>query len=127
MRIIKLSTTILSIGLFLMGCNTNQPPQTANIAPMPPDGTTAEALTEGEYWAKDNLDLPRVGNLLERSNSPEEFESYLNSNDGINNLDLNGDGYVDSRDRECLGPCDDTETPTPDGRAITETGSARRP
>lgn len=54
-----------------------------------------EAAIDGEYWAKDNFDLERVGNLLERSNSPEEFERYLNSDDGINNLDLNGDGYVD--------------------------------
>ncbi len=50
---------------------------------------------ENDYWAKDNLDLERVGNLLERSDDPQQFETYLNSNDGINNLDLNGDGYAD--------------------------------
>ena len=48
-----------------------------------------------DYWAKDNFDLQRVGDLLQRSNGPEEFERYLNEPDGMNNLDLNGDGNVD--------------------------------
>jgi len=33
--------------------------------------------------------------LLRKSKSPAEFERYLNEDDGINNLDLNGDGYAD--------------------------------
>src|SRR5438445_9436002 len=82
MKIIKLFTALIGIGLFLMACNSNQ--QTANI------GSYAAG-----YWAKDNLDLSRVGRLLERSKTPQEFEGYLNRNDGVNNLDLNGDGYVD--------------------------------
>jgi len=36
-----------------------------------------------------------VGDLVQRSHSPKEFERYLNRPGGINNLDLNGDGYVD--------------------------------
>ena len=97
MSVIKVSAAIFAISIFLMACNSNQPPQattTVNanqIDQAPPDA----ALDENDYWAKDNLDLPRVGNLLERSDSPQQFESYLNSNDGINNLDLNGDGYAD--------------------------------
>jgi hypothetical protein len=94
MRIIKLSTTILGISLFLLACNQNQPQQTATAEPYPNDAALNEAVDD-EYWAKDNLDLERVGNLIERADSPEEFESYLNDDDGINNLDLNGDGYVD--------------------------------
>ena len=93
MRIIKLSTTVIAISLFLMACNSNQPQQSANVAPNPNNATVSDE--QSGYWAKDNLDLQRVGDLLERSNSPQELEGYLNSNDGINNLDLNGDGYVD--------------------------------
>jgi len=96
MRIIKLSAAILAIGLFLMACNSDQPQQTATVEQYPNDpALTQAAPDQNDYWAKDNLDLQRVGNLLERSNSPEEFEAYLNENDGINNLDLNGDGYAD--------------------------------
>ena len=57
-------------------------------------GTTALS-GDVDYWAKDNFDLERVGPILERSESPEQFERYLNEPGGINNLDLNGDGYVD--------------------------------
>lgn len=92
----KLSATIIAFGLFLIACNTDQPRQTANVQPVVNSGAlTAGMFDANDYWAKDNLDLQRVGDLLERSNSPQEFEGYLNSSDGINNLDLNGDGYVD--------------------------------
>lgn len=50
---------------------------------------------ETDPWVKDNFDLQRAGELLQKSRSPAEFESYLNEPDGINNLDLNGDGDVD--------------------------------
>ncbi|PYT01645.1 MAG: hypothetical protein DMF63_02015 [Acidobacteria bacterium] len=66
----------------------NHPPDAAN--PAYPDQIDGE-----DYWAKDNLDLQRVGDVLQRSESPEQFERYLNEPDGINNLDLNGDGYAD--------------------------------
>lgn len=97
MSFIKLSLTISAFGLFLSACATDQqvqqPQQTVYQDPVaysvPQNGNS------DDYWAKDNFDLQRVGDLLQRSNNPEEFESYLNSNDGINNLDLNGDGYVD--------------------------------
>ncbi|MBK6749023.1 MAG: hypothetical protein IPG67_03185 [Acidobacteria bacterium] len=93
MSLIKISITILAISMFLSACTSSQPQQTVSTDPIinnvPQNGDL------DDYWAKDNLDLQRVGNLFERSNSPEEFESYLNANDGINNLDLNGDGYVD--------------------------------
>jgi hypothetical protein len=95
MKSIKLSLTILAISLFLMACNSNQP-QTATGDPLPVVSPLTDITTgDDEYWAKDNFDLQRVGNLLERSNSPQEFETYLNDDDGLNNLDLNGDGYVD--------------------------------
>ncbi|MBP6002505.1 MAG: hypothetical protein KA746_03615 [Pyrinomonadaceae bacterium] len=96
MSIIKLSATIIAISLFLIACNTDQPRETANVQPVVSSGALTSGMFDAnDYWAKDNLDLQRVGDLLERSNSPQEFEGYLNSSDGINNLDLNGDGYVD--------------------------------
>ena len=98
MKIIKLSLVSVAIGLFSMACNEQQPQQVATTDPYATNANvlTNEALTdEYEYWAKDNLDLQRVGNVLQRSKSPEEFERYLNEPGGINNLDLNGDGYVD--------------------------------
>jgi hypothetical protein len=93
MKIMKFFATILAVSLFLSACDTTH-------TELASDNTADETLTENtvdlnDYWAKDNLDLQRVGNLLERSNSPQEFEGYLNSYEGINNLDLNGDGYAD--------------------------------
>jgi hypothetical protein len=44
----------------------------------------------------DNFDLYGALELFKKSNSPEEFEKNLNSqNNGINNLDLNGDHQTD--------------------------------
>lgn len=89
---------ILTVGTFLIGCGNNaqqqQPPQVATTEQqeLPPE---EETLAEDEYWAKDNFDLQRVGPILRRSQNVEEFERYLNEDDGINNLDLNGDGYAD--------------------------------
>ena len=95
MRVFKLSVAVFSISLFLMSCNTDQPQQTAITETYPNDAVVAEEIPIDDYWAKDNFDLQRVGNLLERSDDPQEFEAYLNDDDGLNNLDLNGDGYAD--------------------------------
>ncbi len=96
MRSIKISLIIFSISLIFIACNTSQPKRTATVEPQVNNQAVTQPLAgDEEYWAKDNLDLQRVGNLFERSNSPEEFESFLNTNNGINNLDLNGDGYAD--------------------------------
>jgi len=95
MKSIKLSAAVIVLSSSLFSCNQNQPQEIANVVSNPNTRTTTAAAIDGEYWAKDNFDLERVGNLLERSDSPEDFERNLNSDDGINNLDLNGDGYVD--------------------------------
>lgn len=92
MRFIRLLTITTAVGLFLMACNQNPPQQQSVTNPPYPNDAP---IAEDDYWAKDNFNLERVGNLLEESDSPEEFEEYLNREDGINNLDLNGDGYVD--------------------------------
>lgn len=93
MSSIKSFATILFTSLFMMACTQQQPQQEVVRTDIQNDPVSQTELDE--YWAKDNLDLQRVGYLLERSNSPEEFERYLNADDGINNLDLNGDGYAD--------------------------------
>jgi hypothetical protein len=100
MTIIKLIALNLLIVLFAAGCNQQPPPQATNPDPYANNTNTALAEAspydeQGDYWAKDNLDLQRVGNVIQRSKSPQEFETYLNEPGGINNLDLNGDGYVD--------------------------------
>src|SRR6187402_1131251 len=44
----------------------------------------------------DNFSLEGALELFKKSASPEEFEQLLNSEDSkVNNLDLNGDGYID--------------------------------
>lgn len=94
MKNIKVVALAIVICSSLLACNQDQSRDIAKVVSNPSTLPT-DAPIDGEYWARDNFDLERVGNLLERSNSPEEFERYLNSDDGINNLDLNGDGYVD--------------------------------
>ncbi len=79
-----------------MACNTTPTEQTTTIEPYQDNNVIDEAGSDpNDYWARENFDLQRVGTLLERSDDPGEFETYLNSDDGYNNLDLNGDGYVD--------------------------------
>ena len=96
MRPIKI-TALLIIGLFIMACNSDEQQQQATaIDPYAANSDLPPEEIEGEeYWAKDNFDLQRAGDLLQRSDSPEQFERYLNEPDGIDNLDLNGDGYAD--------------------------------
>lgn len=87
---------IITITLFITGCsqlNTDEArsnnPNEYDVA----DGSIS--ADEDVYWAKENFDLQRVGNLLEKADDAEELEYLINSEDGINNLDLNGDGYTD--------------------------------
>ena len=88
---------ILAMAVFFIACGNDavqqQPPTVATQSQQ--ENLTEEPLPEDEYWAKDNFDLQRVGPVLRRSRNIEEFERYLNDDDGINNLDLNGDGYAD--------------------------------
>ena len=98
----------LAFCLVLPACSSDQPQQTATTQPNSPQVTNI-APEEWDYWAKDNLDLQRVGPLLEKSRSAPEFESYLNRRDGINNLDLNGDGYVDYLSVDEYSDCNEYE------------------
>src|SRR5688500_3773593 len=94
MRYLKLSAAIFVILSFLIACNRNDSQPIATTEPYPNDAAIIDPERD-DYWAKDNFDLQRVGNYLEESDDPVEFERYLNDDDGINNLDLNGDGYAD--------------------------------
>lgn len=96
MRIIKLFLTTLSISLFLMACSSSQTDEIVYSNQNPDVVSQNETYPDDtEYVAKENLDLEAVGNLLQRADSPQEFEYLLNNEDGVNNLDLNGDGYTD--------------------------------
>jgi len=93
MKRIALLAGLLSAVTFWTACNREQTPQTQQAPVVTQNGTTIPP--DDQYWAKNNFDLQRVGEIVRRSHSPEEFERYLNRPGGIDNLDLNGDGYVD--------------------------------
>ena len=96
MRFNKLFLPIIAITLFIAGCSSVQKDDIGSKNPYPNDAADREVASgSSTYWAKDNLDLQRVGNLLEKADNAEDFENLLNSEDGLNNLDLNGDGYAD--------------------------------
>lgn len=99
---------LLIISLFAtfagsLACNqAEQPlPSAVTTDPYAANANTNAMLAEDlpfdetDPWIKDNFDLQRAGEYLRKSKSPAEFERYLNEEDGINNLDLNGDGYAD--------------------------------
>ena len=104
-KISSFLSIILTVGLVFTGCNSDEQPEATVINPY----GNSPALVDDNYWAKENFDLERVGNLLERSDSPEAFERYLNQRNGINNLDLNGDGYVDYISVDEFGDYDSNE------------------
>ena len=58
---------------------------------LPSFGQSAEPEVPGDHFS-----LEGALELFKKSSSPEEFEKMLNSPDSkVNNLDLNGDGYID--------------------------------
>ncbi len=95
MRVIKLSLVIFTITFLMLACGSTQTDETISsdltLNEIPENKTVSGETT---YWAKENLDLRAVGELLERAETAEQFE-YLLNNEGVNNLDLNGDGFVD--------------------------------
>ncbi|MGC2237132.1 MAG: hypothetical protein WA584_13280 [Pyrinomonadaceae bacterium] len=100
MKFFKLSLITFAAAAFLTGCGSSrtssQADETGYVNPNPSTVVENEYIAdENKDWARENLDLQAVGHLLEKSKNAEEFESLLNSSDGVNNLDLNGDGYAD--------------------------------
>lgn len=96
MKALKLPALFLTGSLLLAGCN--QLPQEENVYNNPEPYAVEGAAEYGDdvRAARENFDLRAVGALLERAESAEEFEYLLNDPEqGVNNLDLNGDGYTD--------------------------------
>lgn len=61
-----------------------------------PDKASYQVQVIQMAGANKGLDLQAVGELLKKAETAADFEKLLNSKDnGVNNLDLNGDGVVD--------------------------------
>ena len=60
------------------------------------EGRTNITVVEKEAGlAKDGLDLQAVGEIAKKARNAEDLERQLNQPEGINNLDLDGNGQVD--------------------------------
>ena len=58
--------------------------------------TTADAVPDSTGMPGDNFSLQGALSMFKKAGSPEELEKLINSQDnGVNNLDLNGDGETD--------------------------------
>lgn len=106
MKFFKLSLIIFAITSFLVGCNSGRINDVSSVNPIQTDRAQRDSNTtvvenlrlaseESPFWGRENLDLPAVGKLLEKARNAEDFERLLNARDGVNNLDLNRDGYAD--------------------------------
>ncbi len=95
MKFFKLSLITFTVSLFFTACNLSPSDKTADTNPYPNDAAETDGISAEGGWAKENLDLQAIGGLLEKADDAEDFEYLLNSTDGVNNLDLNGDGYTD--------------------------------
>jgi hypothetical protein len=97
MRVFKLSLLFFISALILTACSRTQNEQA--VVDQYDQTGAAQGGLQFDYenrLAKENLDLQAIGELLEGAETAEEFEYRLNSpENGVNNLDLNGDGYVD--------------------------------
>src|SRR5215213_1565312 len=94
MKVFKLSLVFFIAALFITSCNRNLTSQSYDDYQIGA-GEAGLGYDNDNRWARENLDLQAVGELLQRSDDAEEFEYLLNSEEGVNNLDLNGDGYAD--------------------------------
>ena len=95
MKVFKSSLLFFIAAFFITGCNQSPTEEVYN-QPYQIGRTESGFLDENDRFAKENLDLQAVGSLLEKANNAEDLEYLLNSEEnGINNLDLNDDGYAD--------------------------------
>ena len=94
MKIFKLSLIFFIASVFITACNRSQIEDSIR-------GDYELGRVEAAYgdvddrWAREDLDLQAVGELLPQADDAAELEYLLNNEDGVNNLDLNGDGYAD--------------------------------
>jgi hypothetical protein len=95
MKVFKSSLLFFLAAFFITACNQN-PTQEVYNEPYQIGRTEGGFIDENDRFARENLDLQAVGSLLEKANNAEDLEYLLNSEEnGVNNLDLNDDGYAD--------------------------------
>ena len=91
MKFSKLSIFLLG-ALFIVGCG----PSDSTESEPPLDEDVREVYKDDEgVWAKENFDLLAASDLLNDADDAASFEKMLNRDGSVNNLDLNGDGFVD--------------------------------
>jgi hypothetical protein len=96
MKVFTLSLIFLISALFITSCNTPLTEESySNPRPYAEEEVESAFSHQELGWARENLDLRAIGELIEEADNAEELEYLLNSRNGVNNLDLNGDGYVD--------------------------------
>lgn len=95
MKFFKLSLIFFISALFLTACTKSDVEQVYNDSYQGGVGAPGFGYDNDSVWARENLDLQAVGELIPLADDAAEFEYLLNNQDGINNLDLNGDGYAD--------------------------------
>lgn len=98
MNAFKIFALITALTFFATACNearTDEVTQTSTVQNDLPERINNQDVSSDEFYARENLDLRAVGEILKESDTAEDFERRLNSENGINNLDLNSDGYVD--------------------------------
>jgi len=78
--------SLLLTGIFLIGCTQRTSHSTS-------EKSTTTQVTDARVG--ENLDLTALGELVNECTSAKDLEKKLNESDGINNLDLDEDGYVD--------------------------------
>ena len=59
------------------------------------NGSTQVVVNQSQPNIGENLNLQAVGEIIRHSSNPQEIEKKLNEPDGVNNLDLDGDGKID--------------------------------
>ncbi|HEY8561730.1 MAG TPA: hypothetical protein VIL74_15245 [Pyrinomonadaceae bacterium] len=96
MRFFKLSILFLVAALFATACSRGGLNNQATSEYELRSGGVGLGYDDDNRWARENLDLQAVGELLLKADDAAEFEQMLNDPDnGVNNIDLNGDGYAD--------------------------------
>jgi hypothetical protein len=81
-KLFLLSTVLFLMSFSFIGCE--------------PSGNSGQVVVqEAQSNIGDDLNLEAVGEVVKSSSNPQEIEQKLNADDGINNLDLDGDGKRD--------------------------------
>jgi len=110
----RLSVPFFALLLSIAACDCSDDPGTG------PDGSTGmDGSTSDANWDAPTSDGPivvRDGGMMVTEDGGFTWTCYVTTCDGHETEcgdceDNDGDGVIDSRDPECLGPCDNTEGP----------------